>query len=64
MLEKIGLWLLVIVALPGIIATLLLSLVKQIGDGRGNESSMSKGFMWVGVFNLAFYAWLLWMIFK
>jgi hypothetical protein len=61
--EKILLTIVVIIALPGIIATLLLSMVKQIGDGNGNESGMAEGFMWVSVFSIAFYIWLIWYLF-
>ena len=60
LMDKILMWIIIIVAIPGIIATLLLGMVKQIGDGSGNESGMAEGFMWVGVFNIAFYGWLLW----
>jgi hypothetical protein len=59
------LWTIVIIlAFPGIFATLLLGLIKQIGDGSGNESGIAEGFMWVIGFNLVFYAWFLWMVFK
>ena len=49
----------IIVSVPGILAAFLLSLVKQIGDGRSNESGMAEGFMWILIFNVIFYGGLI-----
>jgi len=58
-MEKIVMNIIFALLMPGIIATLLLGLVKEMGDGRGNESGMAEGFMWVIIFNIVFYGCLL-----
>ncbi len=62
MMEKILLWSLAIVALPGIIIAAILGFFVRYGDGTGNESGLAGFFMSAMIANAAFYAWLAWYL--
>lgn len=49
-MEKVVMNIIFVLLMPGIIATLLLGLVKEMGDGRGNESGMAELFFTIHYF--------------